>query len=166
MAKQTSFVFLSYSSLEVRFVEKLSRDLDQAKVKNWYARLIPGGSVWFLEVQKRLTECSTVVCVLSPNWVTSEFSLKEAAYAIRKNKRPVPILYKPCDPPYLLEGCQYIDLRKDYRAGLEELVQALKAPKSSASSKKSPKKRPSASGQPKKRPAQPSAEKPVALPKA
>ena len=164
MAKRTLLVFLSYSTVELDFVQKLSRDLEQADVKNWYAKSIPGGVLWGDEVTRVLTKCSKVVCVLSPNWIASEWAKKEWYLAEELEKKPVPIRYKDHPPHILLAGVQEIDFREDYQAGFAELVGALKALKPPANSKKSSKKQSAPGGKPPISSVQPPPEKPVALP--
>ena len=81
-------IFLSHSSTDRRFVERLAGILDNQKLPYWYSvRHIVGAQQWHDEIGKALATCNWFVLVLSPasaksKWVKHEllFALEQKAY--------------------------------------------------------------------------------------
>ena len=66
-------IFLSHSSTDRRFVERLAGILDNHKLPYWYSvRHIVGAQQWYDETGKALATCNWFVLVLSPASVKSK----------------------------------------------------------------------------------------------
>jgi len=66
-----------------------------------------------------------MVVALSPASTASQNVLDEISFALEKNKKIIPIVYRTCDIPFRLKRLQYIDFSVDYRAAFTSLLVAL-----------------------------------------
>ena len=57
----------------------------------------------------------------------SQNVMDEVSFAIERNKRILPILYRNCDIPFRLKRLQYIDFSGDYNVARNKLLDALRA---------------------------------------
>lgn len=106
-------IFLSYRSIEVDFALKLAADLKNAGVRLWMDRLdgIRGGDDWRMQIENALSpdQCALMIVVLSPDYLTADYCLKELARADRLKIPLLPILLYPVpNMPMELERIQYI----------------------------------------------------------
>ena len=122
-------VFISHSSKDKPFVNRLEKDLTQADLQIWYdkknikvAQSIPG------EINAALSDCQYFLVVLSPNALAAPWVTKEIDAALMQTKTIVPVLLKECPIPALLRAYKYADFRADYQSGLEELLDGIKEP--------------------------------------
>ena len=119
--------FFSYSREDSVFVLRLSRDLRSAGAGVWIDQLdIEPGVPWDRRVEEALNDCPWVILVLSPSSVESENVRDEVSFALNKQKKIIPILYRKCDVPYRLARLQQIDFSSDYAYGLAILLRALR----------------------------------------
>jgi formylglycine-generating enzyme required for sulfatase activity len=124
-----AMIFLSYSREDLATMHRIEQALQQAGATVWTDEdLTPGTSNWTKAIDKSLKECDAVVALLSPTayhskWVDSECG-KAAAYG--KEIFPILIEGDPRDAvPLSMWGIQRIDVRKNFNAGIEELITAL-----------------------------------------
>lgn len=123
-------IFISYSRADKDFAAQLLEDLSDYDVKIWMdVRNIPHGANWDLEVQKGLDSSDMLLLLLSPTAVQSQNVTDEWSYFIAKNKPILPLLIQPCDVPFRLMRRQQVDFTTDYFRGLQELINALGAPR-------------------------------------
>lgn len=122
-------VFLSHASADRRSVDKIIASLKHHRVPVWYSKThLKGAEEWHDEIGKALARCDWLVVVLSPSAVKSEWVKREVTFALiekRYRKRIIPILLKTCRHKKLswtLSGMQMIDYRKDFKAGLRDLL--------------------------------------------
>lgn len=121
-------VFLSHSTLDAEFVDRLVADLRKAKIVVWKAPdSILKGEAWVAAIERGLATSSHFVLVKSPNavasnWVNFESQIAVAQY--NNNKMLViPIDYVRCDnAPLMWSAFQDINMRDDYHGGLLELI--------------------------------------------
>jgi hypothetical protein len=125
-------LFLSYSSQDGEFVERLERDLGDHGIAVWrdQGELAAGdslpdklanaiaGSLWF-------------GIILSPDAVASRWVQLELATAIALEIKTgavtvLPILCRPCEIPAVLLGKKHADFNASYNDGLATLLRALK----------------------------------------
>jgi len=105
-------VFLSYSRKDLRFVEKLAADLQQAGYDVWYDLSdIEGGDRWAIEIQTAIDRCDVCVTVISSNSIVSEWVEKEFLYASNVGKKVIPVLLEWTTLPLWLMNIHYIDMR-------------------------------------------------------
>jgi len=120
-------VFLSYSREDLRFVEKLAADLQQAGYDVWYDLTdIEGGDRWAIEIQTAIDNSDVCITVISSNSIVSEWVEKEFLYASNVGKKVVPVLYEWTTLPLWLMNIHYIDVRgKNYQKNFSRLQTAI-----------------------------------------
>lgn len=123
--------FLSHTSIDKPFIEKLANDLRQVGVNVWFDKWeikISESLTWKIEEGIRGNEY--LIIVLSPEAISSEWVKSElgAAWAKQMQQKRVvvlPILYRNCDVPLFLLDRKYADFRSNYQSGLRELAGVL-----------------------------------------
>ncbi|MGA7525185.1 MAG: toll/interleukin-1 receptor domain-containing protein [Acidobacteriaceae bacterium] len=119
--------FVSYSHEDLEFAQRLASDLKSAGAAVWMDKLdIEPGAQWDCDVEQALNSCRQMLLVLSPRSAASPNVLDEIGVALRTNKTILPLMLQDCEVPIRVCRLQYIDFRKDYRAGLNELVRELR----------------------------------------
>jgi photosystem II stability/assembly factor-like uncharacterized protein len=118
--------FFSYCREDSDFALRLAEDLKAAGAKVWIDQLdIEPGLPWDREVEAALAACARMLVILSPVSVKSDNVRDEVSFALSKQKRLIPVLYRECDVPFRLARLQHIDFRADYARGLKALLRAL-----------------------------------------
>jgi len=124
-------VFISYSSKDKSFVERLSNKLVENRVGVWLDKweMKPGDSL-IDKIQSGLEDSSYLLVVLSKNYVESEWCKKEQNAGLIKeiNSKQVvviPILLEDCTIPMFLQEKVYADFREDFDMGFAELFRSL-----------------------------------------
>src|SRR6266496_3692548 len=122
-------VFLSHSSKDRAFVEKLSNALACHHVPVWYSQVdIQGAKQWHDEIGRGLKNSDWLAVVLSPNSVKSRWVKHEVLFALRTEKfndRIVPIMLKDCnvdDLSWTLENFQVISFTRSFHEGCRNLL--------------------------------------------
>jgi hypothetical protein len=88
-------VFISYSRRDEPFVRKLDAALKKEGRDSWVDwDDIPLSADWWAEIQEGIEAADSFVFVISPDSAESEVCGKEVAYALKHNKRIVPIVYR------------------------------------------------------------------------
>ncbi|KAG3230953.1 hypothetical protein PI124_g23951, partial [Phytophthora idaei] len=86
-------VMISYTHSHLAFARKLRQSLEEANVTTWLDLMDPsgigGGAVWREEIARGITNASVVLCILTEDYASSEWCLKELALA---NQVGTPIL--------------------------------------------------------------------------
>jgi hypothetical protein len=124
-------IFLSHTSIDKPFVEKLARDLRRIGVNVWYDRwVIKVGDSIVWKTEEGIRENEYLGIVLSPEALSSEWVKSElgSAWVKQMQTRKVvvlPIYYRDCSIPYFLADRKYADFRDDYQFWLEELAEVL-----------------------------------------
>jgi hypothetical protein len=118
--------FISYSRDDSAIVLRLAEDLKAAGVNVWcdLFGIVPGQR-WSHTVEDALTDCQSLLVILSPSSVSSSNVADEVAYAREEHKVIIPVLYRDCKIPFQLRTLQYADLRTDYNRGLKTLFKTL-----------------------------------------
>jgi hypothetical protein len=121
-------VFISHSSQDKAFVEKLVADLSASAIPVWYDKLdlgvgdsVPG------RINDGLTKSRYFLIVLSPAALNSAWVREELNAGLMKQVTlggtfVIPVLYKDCQVPPLLAHRRYADFRTDYATGLSDLL--------------------------------------------
>lgn len=124
-------VFISYSRRDRPFVEELRSALIAAQRSVWVdLRDIPPSADWRDEIHQAINGSDAVVCVLSPDYVTSPICREETEYALASNKRLIPIVCRDVrgqDAPSTLAALNWIFFRQtdDQDQSLRQLLSAL-----------------------------------------
>ncbi|OWZ04691.1 Transmembrane protein [Phytophthora megakarya] len=78
-------VMISYTHSHLQFARKLRQSLEEANVTTWLDLMDPsgigGGAVWREEIARGITNASVVLCILTEDYASSEWCLKELALA-------------------------------------------------------------------------------------
>jgi len=124
-------LFLSYTTQDRDFVERLATDLSARALTVWWDQpeIEAGGSI-VASIEHGLARSRRFAVVLSPSsrqssWVANE---TEAAIALENERREslvIPILYQTCEVPVLLKHRKRVDFSASYEKGLEELLRQL-----------------------------------------
>jgi TIR domain len=111
-------VFVSHSSRDRAFVERVIGVLHRHGIANWYAPTrILGAQQWQDEIGRALRRCNWFLLVLSKNALNSKWVKRELAYALeddRYNDHIVSIVKTPgnyFDLSWTLSSIQRVDFR-------------------------------------------------------
>jgi hypothetical protein len=122
-------VFICYSRNDERFVLDFAMKLKEKGVLVWLDQWdIPFGLSYIRAIEEALTSCSCLLVVLSPDSVESSDVESEWHKALRIGKPVIPVLYKNCKIPYLLDTIPRIDFtseRTDDDIAFNKLFKAL-----------------------------------------
>src|SRR5262245_23404950 len=139
MADSLPRAFFSYSRHDSEFVLKLAKDLREGGAQVWLDQLdIDPGQRWDSAVEQALSNCRTMLLVLSPSSVASTNVMDEVSYALEERKLIIPILHQDCKIPFRLRRVQYVDVRTDYQDGVHELLRMLDARQAQAAALNDP----------------------------
>jgi len=121
-------VFLSHSSKDRAFVERLAAVLKSHGVKYWYsAAHIAGATQWHDEIGRALQRSEWFLLILTPNSVRSDWVKHELLYALNETRykaRIIPLLARSCKFSRLswtLKEFQFLDFREDFHQGCRKL---------------------------------------------
>lgn len=124
-------LFLSHSSVDKPFVEKLAKDLVRVGINVWFDKwAINVGDSLTWRIEEGLRENDYLGIVLSPDaleseWVKCELSAAWCRQMTSKRIVVLPIMYRKCDLPLFLADRKYADFQNEYNYGFTELCRAL-----------------------------------------
>ena len=131
-ARPRNTAFIAYSARDAAFADRLAEDLVANGVGAWLDRWkVRVGDSIGERVRKAIAESDYLLVVLTPNsvasrWVREELDAAHLKELEAKRVFVLPVLYKDCDIPPLLEGRKYADCRGDrYPQGLQDLLSVL-----------------------------------------
>ena len=122
-------VFISYSRKDFYFAESLAFHLAERGIANWLDanHLAPGGE-WSEEIDRALDEAQTVVVVVTPASVRSEYVRREWKRALAQGDRLILALFRSCKLPPELQHARVVDFRGAFRPALQRLTSLLASP--------------------------------------
>jgi photosystem II stability/assembly factor-like uncharacterized protein len=124
----THSAFISYCRTDSEFALRLAADLKESGAAVWIDQIdIVPGERWDIAVENALDQCGSLVVILSPQAVASANVLDEVSFALRSEKRIIPVLHRECKIPLRLHRLQHLDLSRDYDRGFKMLAKALDA---------------------------------------
>jgi len=121
-------IFISYSRKDIDFVRKLAGDLEKAEYDVWWDLTdLRGGDDWPRVIPAAIAESQSVIVVLSPNSVVSDWVEKEYTQALSLRRKIIPIMFARSDIPFALNTINYVDFTShdDYVASFNNLLTAL-----------------------------------------
>lgn len=124
-------VFISYSSKDKIFAEKLSRDLLKLDLDVWLDKWeIKVGDSLISKISSGLSESDYLIIILSNNSILSEWVNRELNYSLleeinNSQIKVLPVIIANCNVPVFLKDKLYADFRKDYQSGFNVLVEVL-----------------------------------------
>ena len=128
-------LFISYSSEDRNFAERLATDLRNLGIGIWLDKWeIKVGDSIIEKIEKGIKDNDFLGIVLSPSSVKSKWARKELSAALMKELKSksvviLPIFLRDCDIPPLISDKRYADFRKNYQTGLRELLEVLSSEK-------------------------------------
>jgi hypothetical protein len=129
MDEQARDIFISYSSKDREFVERLARDLMARGLRVWWDRLeMKVGDSLNRKIQEGILRSSWLAVVLSPDSVASRWVEKQLNAALERELQKedvfvLPILYRTCAIPLFLRDKVYADFRTSYEQGVDTLLE-------------------------------------------
>lgn len=124
-------VFISYSSKDSAFVDKLCQNLVAQKVHVWIDRweMKPGDSL-VSSIQTALEKSGAIIVVLSPSYTTSNWCIKELNAGLIKELEDagniiIPVLIADCQRPIFIKEKMYADFRKEFDKPFAVLMESL-----------------------------------------
>ena len=98
-------VFISYSHKDEVWKDRLRAQLgvleQTHRINVWDDRQIDGGATWYQEILNAIGEAAVTLCLISPDFLRSDFIHKEEVPRLLKRRREegmvlLPILVRPC----------------------------------------------------------------------
>jgi hypothetical protein len=121
-------VFLSYAHADKAVADQVVNALRGAghrvSFDSW--ELEPADSIE-ARILQAVSTSDYLLVLLSPKSVESKWVQYELGVAVGWELNLIPAMIEDCEIPAFLAGKQYIDLRKDFNAGLQRLVSQLAA---------------------------------------
>jgi len=112
-----SDIFLSYSRKDIVFAKRLDAALKAVERDVWVDwEDIPPTADWLTEIYSGIEAANTYVFVISPDSLTSPVCTKELEYAVKNNKRLVPIVYRSVpskEVPEVLRRHNFMNFREE-----------------------------------------------------
>jgi len=116
-------VFLSYSRENERAATKVAEALRSHGALIWMdVERLKAGDEFQSVIKKAIDDADSFVLLLSDN--QGSFWKYELGLARSKGLRIIPVLLQDVPVPGDLKNLQYVDLRKDFSSGMDELVKA------------------------------------------
>lgn len=131
MIPSKRYCFISYSSKDRKFVERLATDLSGNNLDIFFDKWeIKVGDSIVEKINSGLKKMTELVIVLSKESVKSNWVKKELSTAVMKklkNKsiRILPVLIEKCDIPSIINDLQFADFTDAYETGLISLTDSL-----------------------------------------
>ncbi|CAN2043536.1 Toll-Interleukin receptor domain protein [Candidatus Magnetomoraceae bacterium gMMP-1] len=102
-SKQKKKIFISYCREDKKWLDMLLKPLTALKYKGiefWYDKQIRTGDKWYPEIQEAIESSQVVICLISMNFLYSDFIREsEVPEILKKQKQGMTII------PVLLENC-------------------------------------------------------------
>ena len=102
---QEKKIFISYCHDDKKWIEQLEKKISVLKYKKinyWYDKKIKPGDYWNLEIQKNIEKAHMTICLITENYLNSNFiRTREIPAIINKKKEGMTIF------PILLEDCSW-----------------------------------------------------------
>jgi hypothetical protein len=136
--------FISHSSIDKPFVERLATDLRTREgIDAWLDKweILPGDRIPE-KLEEGLSSAGIFVLVLSPEsinsqwvryereaWLTAQVNEEKRAREElhTPNRRLIPVLYKDCEEPFFLQSFLYVSINdENYDRGFQELVRGMR----------------------------------------
>ncbi len=125
-------VFLCHSSKDKKAIRRLAKDLGGHGIEVWLDEYkISVGDVIIEKLQEGISHCDYLLVWLTKKAILSKWAQREWYSKYHEEIESgrvmvIPLLAEDCDLPAFLRVKRYADFRKDYQAGLTELLAVFK----------------------------------------
>ena len=131
MSTSAPHFFMSYSREDASLQGRIIAELRARGINIWVdiENLIPGSPAWEREIERAIRSAAGLVVLLSPDSHDSEWVRREISFAEQNSKRIFPVLIggnEDDSVPLRLSSHHRVDLRRNFKNGLDELANALK----------------------------------------
>jgi WD40 repeat protein len=121
-------VFISYARTDLGFARDLYVALEKSKRETWMDwRSIPDSAQWRREIFSAIEAADNFVFLVSPDSLRSGMCKQEVAYAVRKGKRVITILYHQVERRNLFPGLGAIQWINYPELGFKRTFEKLRA---------------------------------------
>jgi len=123
--------FISYSSKDKNFAEKLATSLNQNGLPTFFDRWeIKVGDSIVEKIDSALGKITHLIIILSKSSVKSKWVKKELSSALMKKLDDnsieiLPVLKEPCTIPTIINDLKYADFSDTYENGFLDLIESL-----------------------------------------
>ena len=122
--------FISYSRTDTSQKQNIVKQLRARGINLWVdiENLVPGTPAWELEIERAIRSAAGIIVLLSPESNNSEWVRREVSFAEQNDKVVFPVLIRGDEDdsiPLRLSNHQWVDLRRNFEDGLDELAGAL-----------------------------------------
>lgn len=120
-------VFISYSRKDNQFAQQLNQALRQEGIPTWIDQVgIRGADEWENRITQAINGCGTMIVIISPDSMVSEWVQRELKFADDEKKRILPILHRDVVLPdwyrFRFSAIQWVDFtNKSFADGITEL---------------------------------------------
>ena len=123
LARDTAYIV--YALPDELMARTLADDLERIGIASWLHDYTPADVEWAGGVHPALSECQSLIVVLSPSAVQSDDV--ETAWRFFKDKRKPVVIAQidRADPPDPIRRSPRFDFKADYKTAFRQLVQAL-----------------------------------------
>ena len=129
---QRPYVFISYSTIDQEYADKVNQTLKDNGINTWIATEdIHGGESFATEITNGIKNCDAFIFILSQNSDGSPHCGNELSLAFSSRKRVIPFRlheFKLSESnTYFLQQAQWIDVFQDEDWAFQELVKKVKS---------------------------------------
>jgi len=121
-------IFLSYASEDKEDVKKIVDYLTEKEINIWFDQwcILPGDSIT-KKISDAMKECEFFLPVLSNNFLSKSFPMKEFWAAVMKHssiegKYIIPVLIEKCEIPDIIKDIAYANLFENFEENLNKLI--------------------------------------------
>jgi len=120
-------LFISYSNVDIDFVEKLIKEIEQYRVNVLFDKheLNVGDNI-HQKLNELVENCDYFLVVISENSNSSQWLQKEIELAVNNNKKVLPVIVDDATIPDIIRGLVYADFRGSFDKGVEQIGKSLK----------------------------------------
>ena len=125
-------VFLCHSNKDKKVIRRLAKDLEAQGIEVWLDEYkIRVGDTIVEKLQEGISHCDFLLVWLTKKavrskWVQREWYTKYHEEIENGRVMVLPLLAQDCDLPTFLRPKRFADFRKDYQAGLSELLEVFR----------------------------------------
>ena len=93
------YIFVSYNHDDSETVYDIITGFHERGYRLWHDKGIPVGDNFLVQLAKRVKECEVFFCFLSPEYITSQYCMRELSFAVSNRRTIVPIMLTDFELP-------------------------------------------------------------------